>query len=65
MEMSQKNTVFIAKTNKNVIFFYKIREQEGRTGAVWGCWHQWDGAESGELVKGGANTVYTYMKKEK
>jgi hypothetical protein len=46
------------------LFFYKIREQEGRTGPPWGDWYQWKGEEFGEKVWEGeynANSVYTSM----
>jgi hypothetical protein len=28
-------------------FFYKIREQEGRTVLAWGIWYQWEGKRGG------------------
>jgi hypothetical protein len=38
MEMSQGNALcnYLKQTKMSVFFFYKIREQEGRTGPVWG-----------------------------
>jgi hypothetical protein len=48
-----KDTSAIAILNKqkcHFFFFYKIGEQEGRTGPVWRDWYQWEGGGSGERV---------------
>jgi hypothetical protein len=37
-------------------FFYKIREQEGRTGPAGG-WYQWEGGDDGERVGRRMNTL--------
>jgi hypothetical protein len=37
MEMSQGNTLCSYRKQKCHFFFYKIGEQEGRTGSVWGA----------------------------
>jgi hypothetical protein len=45
-------------------FFYKIREQEGRTGPVWEGWYQWEEERGEERMWEGeyvATTVYTCM----
>jgi hypothetical protein len=35
-----------------VFFFYKIGEQEGRTGSGWGSWYQWEREVAGKGVGG-------------
>jgi hypothetical protein len=45
-------------------FFYKIREQEHRSGSAWKgreLWHQWEGGGGGEWWEDeyDANNVYT------
>jgi hypothetical protein len=50
MEMSQRNSLY---SYKNVTFFYKIREEEGRTGLAWGIGTN----ERGEDVGGGCRRV--------
>jgi hypothetical protein len=39
MEMSQGNSLYsyLKQTNTSFFFFYEIREQEDRTGPVWGA----------------------------
>jgi hypothetical protein len=52
------------KCNYLLIFLYKIREQEGKTGPAWGDWYQFEGGRGGEMVKVdeySANTLYTCM----
>jgi hypothetical protein len=63
MEMSQGNSLcsYLKQTKMSIFFFYKIREQEGRTGPVWrlvpvGRRNMW--GKEGECS---ANTVYTCM----
>jgi hypothetical protein len=49
MEISQGNALYnyIKQTKMSVFFFYKTREQKGRTG---GSWYQWEGRGCGEKV---------------
>jgi hypothetical protein len=65
MEMSQGNSMcnYLRQTNMSLIFFYKIRGQEGGTDPVWGVGISGDGKGYGESVwegEYGANTVYMY-----
>jgi hypothetical protein len=64
MEMSHGNSLFsyLKQTKMSFFFFYKIGEQEERTGPVRGGWYQWEGGGCGERVWDGecdANTAYT------
>jgi hypothetical protein len=38
MEMSQENSLYcdLKQTKMSIFFFYRIGEQEGRTGPAWG-----------------------------
>jgi hypothetical protein len=64
METSQGNSLYsyLKQTKMSFfLFFYKIKEQEGRTGTVWGLVPV-VGGRYGERVWEGeysANTVYT------
>jgi hypothetical protein len=68
--MSQGNSLYsyFKQTKMSFLFFfYKIREQEGRTSPVWGGWYQWKWGGGGERVwegEYGANTVSTCTKME-
>jgi hypothetical protein len=43
MEISKGNSLYsYLKKHKCHFFFYKIREQEGRTNSVWKDWYQWE-----------------------
>jgi hypothetical protein len=55
LEMLQGNSLssYLKQTKMSFLFFYKIREQEGRTGPTLGCWYQWEGEE----VKKGCGRV--------
>jgi hypothetical protein len=53
--MSQGNSLYIYLKQRKmfcfVFFFYKIREQEDRTGLVWKeTWYQREGGRCGERV---------------
>jgi hypothetical protein len=60
MEIAQGNSLYLSQAKMSCFsfylfsfFFYKIREQESRTGPVQGGgWHQWEGEH-------GAKNVYT------
>jgi hypothetical protein len=39
--------IAIIKKKSQFFSFYKIREQEGRTGPIWGDWYQWEGEDMG------------------
>jgi hypothetical protein len=49
MEMLQGNSLYLIQTKMS---FFKNREQEGKTGFVWG-WHQWEGERMLEKGIGG------------
>jgi hypothetical protein len=49
------------KKKMSLFFFYKIREQEGGTGPVWGIGTSGREEEVGKGCECGANTVYTCM----
>jgi hypothetical protein len=44
---------YLKQTKMSFFFFYRIKEQEGRTGPVWGVWYQWEGGEYGDMGVGG------------
>jgi hypothetical protein len=53
MEVPQGNSLcsYFKQTKMSFIFFYKIREQDGRTFPALGVgWYQWEGGGAGERV---------------
>jgi hypothetical protein len=66
MEMSHRNPLYsyLKQTKMSFFLFYKIREQEGRTGPVWGVGTSRRGQCVEERVwedEYSANTVHTNM----
>jgi hypothetical protein len=50
MEMPQRYSLgsYLKQIKMSSFFFYKIKEQEGRTSPTWEDWYQWEGGGDGE-----------------
>jgi hypothetical protein len=67
MEISQLNTLYSYLKQTKMSLSYKNREQEGKTGPVWGVGMSRGGRYKERVWEGeyGRNIMYSWMKMEK